>query len=243
MLSREQMAVLGDDYNTAINVRAAPELPARAVSERRDQATIMRLFRERQGGAVYFDELLTAPALIRLKQYLLGSTIWHDFSHIGGFVASYLEDGLASPLLLQVADEIRQVFPELFAKRPLSQAWAFKALRPGAAVDGHADDAGISVNFWLTPDAANLDPEHGGLAVCRTPPPAEWQIESYDNDSGQIAGLMAEHAADTLYVPYRENRAVLFQSRLFHRSDAPQFAQGYENHRINITMLFGRHDS
>jgi len=40
-------------------------------------------------------------------------------------------------------------------------------------------------------------------------------------------------------VPYRENRAVLFDSRLFHGTDAPEFAPGYENHRINITMLFG----
>jgi hypothetical protein len=44
-------------------------------------------------------------------------------------------------------------------------------------------------------------------------------------------------------VPYRENRAVLFKSRFFHRSDVTQFANGYENHRINITMLFGRHES
>jgi len=44
-------------------------------------------------------------------------------------------------------------------------------------------------------------------------------------------------------VPYRENRAVLFKSRLFHRSDVTQFANDYENHRINITMLFGRHES
>ena len=46
--------------------------------------------------------------------------------------------------------------------------------------------------------------------------------------------------ADNLIVPYRENRAVLFESRLFHRSDAPEFATGYENHRINLTLLFGR---
>jgi tetratricopeptide (TPR) repeat protein len=242
-LSGEQIAVLGDDYNSAITVFAAPELPARAVSERRDHATIMRLFQERQAGAVYFDELLTVPALVRLKHYLLESTIWHDFSHIDGFVASYLEDGLACPLLLQVADEIRQTFPELLADRPLAQAWAFKGLQCGAAVDAHADDAAISLNFWLTPDEANLDAQHGGLAICCTPPPSEWQIKGYDADNAQIAEFMARHTDDTLYVPYRENRAVLFASRLFHRSDAPQFAQGYENHRINITMLFGRHES
>jgi tetratricopeptide (TPR) repeat protein len=242
-LSHSPIVVLGADYNSAITVFAAPELPARAVSERRDHATIMRLFQERQAGAVYFDELLTVPALVRLKHYLLESTIWHDFSHIDGFVASYLEDGLACPLLLQVADEIRQTFPQLLADRPLAQAWAFRGLQCGAAVEAHADDAGVSLNFWLTPDEANLDPQHGGLAICCTPPPSEWQIKGYDADNAQIAEFMARHADDTLYVPYRENRAVLFASRLFHRSDAPQFAQGYENHRINITMLFGRHES
>ena len=77
----------------------------------------------------------------------------------------------------------------------------------------------------------------------RCPPPSEWQIKGYDADNAQIAEFMARHTDDTLYVPYRENRAVLFASRLFHRSDALQFAQGYENHRINITMLFGRHES
>jgi hypothetical protein len=43
-------------------------------------------------------------------------------------------------------------------------------------------------------------------------------------------------------VPYRENRAVMFRSRLLHRSDAPEFKIGYENHRINVTFLFGHHD-
>ena len=42
-----------------------------------------------------------------MQRFLLESTIWHDFSHIDGFVASYLEDGLACPLLLQIADELR----------------------------------------------------------------------------------------------------------------------------------------
>ncbi|MFZ1920252.1 MAG: hypothetical protein WB868_16230, partial [Xanthobacteraceae bacterium] len=43
-----------------------------------------------------------------------------------------------------------------------------------------------------------------------------------------------------LTVPYKENRAVLFRSRLFHWSDAPEFAAGYDNHRINLTFIYGR---
>jgi len=213
----------------------------RAVSERPDRDALMRRFREREAGAVWFDDLLTAPALAALQRHLLESTIWHDFSHIGGFVASYLEDGLASPLLLQIADEIRSAFPELLGPHPLSQAWAFKGLKATAAVEEHADDAAVSINFWVTPDRANRNPDGGGLVVCRASPPAAWQVHGYDADKAAIAEFLDRHTADNLVVPYRENRAVLFESRLFHRSDATDFAPGYENHRINLTLLFGRH--
>jgi Flp pilus assembly protein TadD len=242
-LSDEQFETLGEDYNTAIAIRGAPELAAGAVSERPDQDAIMRRFLERRPGVAVFDDLLTPHALHALKSYLLESTIWHDFDHIGGFVASYLEDGLACPFILQIADEIRGTFPELLQSRPLVQAWAFKGLASSAAVEAHADDAAISINFWVTPDAANRDPDRGGLAVCRVPSPAAWEVKGYDADKNEIAAFLQEHADDTLIVPYRENRAVLFESRLFHRSDAPDFAPGYENHRINLTMLFGRHES
>ena len=240
-LADRQIDLLGEDYNTAINISDAPELAGLAVSERPDRDALMRQFKEQQAGAVWFDGLLTPPALLGLKRYLLESTIWHDFSHIGGFVASYLEDGLACPLLLQIADEIRSTFPELLEKHPLSQAWAFKGLEAKAAIDAHADDAAISINFWVTPDQANIDPGRGGLVVCRVPPPAEWEVRDYHADKETIATFLQRHANDSLIVPYRENRAVLFESRLFHRSDAPEFATGYENHRINLTLLFGRH--
>jgi tetratricopeptide (TPR) repeat protein len=240
-LSDAQLDVLGEDYNTAIHIAGAPEIPGRAVREPTDHGALMRCFNERESGAIWFDDLLTPQALAALKRYQLESTIWHDFSHIGGFVASYLEDGLACPLLLQIVDEIRGAFPDLLEAHPLSQAWAFKGLEATAAIEGHADDAAISLNFWVTPDRANRNPGGGGLLVCRVPPPAAWQVHGYDADKPAIATFLDRHASDSLVVPYRENRAVLFESRLFHRSGATDFAPGYENHRINLTLLFGRH--
>jgi tetratricopeptide (TPR) repeat protein len=237
-LSARQFEQLGEDYNTAIHVAPAPACAESAVGERPDRDAILRAFEAE--GASRFDGLLTPLALNRLRKFLVESTVWHDFTHIGGFVASYLEDGLASPLLLQIADELRSAFPEILGPHPLSQAWAFKGLDDGAAIDAHADDGAVSVNFWVTPDAANLRPGGGGLAVCRVPPPAEWRLTGYGADKEEIAAFMARHAGDTLIAPYRENRAVLFESRLFHRSDAPLFASGYENRRINVTLLFGR---
>lgn len=239
-LSARQIERLGEDYNCPLHLRAAPEMNGRAVRERRDLGVLMRGFRASRTGAIYFDDLLTPDALQRLKAFLLESTIWHDFSHIGGFVASYLEDGLACPLILQIADEIRSTFAEVLADLPLSQAWAFKGLKTASAIDAHADDGAISVNFWVTPTAANLAPERGGLVVTLAPPPDDWQMRDYNSDRRGIVAFLEHSSHDDLRAPYRENRAVLFESRLFHWSDAPKFAPGYINHRINLTFLYGR---
>ena len=236
-LSREQIDVLGDDYNTPIQMRAAPEVAGGAVNQRVDLGALTAQFDEHSVTVV--DDLLTQPALASLHRFLLESTIWHDFSHIDGFVASYLEDGLACPLLLQIADELRHMFPGILGKRALSQAWAFKGLKARSAVDVHADDAAVSVNFWVTPTHANLDPEHGGLVVCRAPPPDDWEIKDYEADQARIVTFLEQNCANSLIAPYRQNRAVLFRSRLFHHSDRPKFASGYENHRINLTLLYG----
>jgi tetratricopeptide (TPR) repeat protein len=240
-LSPQQRELLGDDYNIAIAVADAPELAGGAVAGRADVDELTRRFRAGPTGAIFFDDLLTPGGLSLLRRYLLESTIWHDFSHIGGFVASYLEDGLASPLVLQIADEIRQTFPGLLREHPLSQAWAFKGLEGSSAVDVHADDAAISLNFWITPTAANLTPDRGGLTVCREPPPRDWKMRDYDADHERIVAFLEQNGENTLKVSCRQNRAVLFESRLFHASDHPIFAPSYENHRINMTLLFGRH--
>ena len=236
-LSDAQADALGEDYNTPIFLRAAPEIAGGAVNERTDKSALAAQFE--QQGAVAVDDLLTPQALDALRRFLLESTIWHDFSHIDGFVASYLEDGLACPLLLQIADELRGAFPEILGKQPLSQAWVFKGLRAQSAVDVHADAATVSVNFWVTPTEANLAPARGGLVVCRAPPPDDWEIKDYDADQARIVTFLEQKAVESLVVPYCENRAVLFRSRLFHHSDRPEFASNYENHRINLTLLYG----
>ena len=174
-----------------------------------------------------------------LQRFLTQSTIWHDLNHIVGFVATYLEDGFACPLVLQIADEFRTALPDLLGPHPLTQAWAFKALTGDRPIDVHADDAAISLNFWITPDSANRDPDTGGLVVYESPPPSDWPIVDYDADQARIRKFLDDNGERAVIVPYRENRGVLFESRLFHGTDRPDFAPGYENHRINITLLFG----
>lgn len=46
----------------------------------------------------------------------------------------------------------------------------------------HADDARVNLNFWVTPDDANLDPTSGGLVVYPKEPPNIGPLD--ENTSG-----------------------------------------------------------
>ena len=53
-------------------------------------------------------------------------------------------------------------------------------------------------------------------------------------DQGPGAG-----GGDPVTVPHKRNRVLIFDSGLFHRTADLDFHSGYENRRINVTMLFG----
>lgn len=237
-LTDDQFDRLGAGYNTPVHLKDAPERRGGAINPALDASAIATAFTDKSG-VTWFEDLLTRDALAALREFLLQSTIWSDFTHIEGFLAVYLEDGLACPLVLQIADEIRAVLPGIFGDHALTQAWAFKGIAGDLPIDMHADDAVVSVNFWVTPGASNLEADHGGLIVCNTPPPPDWRMLDYDKDKVRIREFVAAHEAGSTIIPYRENRAALFDSRLFHGSDAPNFRFGYQHHRINITLLFG----
>ena len=66
------------------------------------------------------------------------------------------------------------------------------------------------------------------------------QIAGYGQDIGAIREFLTRKGSQCTIVPYCENRAIIFDSNLFHESDTVDFKSGYENHRINITLLFGQ---
>ena len=187
----------------------------------------------------YFDGLLSPDALAALRRFLLESTIWFDFKYRGGYLGAFLNDGLACPLILQIAEEFRRKFLDIFQDYRLMQCWAYKYDSGLKGIQIHADAAAINVNFRITPDSANLNAGNGGLVVHKVEAPLDWRFASYNADQDRIRRFLAEHDDGKLVVPHGENRAVLFNSNLFHETDRIDFKTGYENRRINVTMLFG----
>jgi hypothetical protein len=115
---------------------------------------------------------------------------------------------------------------------------AFDSQLPGIGI--HADFAPINVNFWITPDDANLDPKSGGLVIWNHVAPLDWDFAKYNTDTTAAREFLAHVGARSVTVSYRSNRAILFDSRLFHETDRIVFKEGYLNRRINITLLYGR---
>jgi hypothetical protein len=58
-----------------------------------------------------------------------------------------------------------------------------------------------------------------------------------------IRAYLNHHQARKVTIPYRQNRAIIFNSDLFHGTDSVTFRPGYENRRMNITMLYGHREN
>jgi tetratricopeptide (TPR) repeat protein len=204
-----------------------------------DAPAITRQWQQAAPQLVVVDDLLTPQALAALRRFCLGSTVWRK-AHDGGYLGAFPENGFATPLLAQIAEELRAALPAIFRDHPLLYAWAFKYDSALRGTEIHADEAAVNVNFWITPDDANRDPAHGGLVVWDKAAPLDWDFAKFNNDVKLARDFLAQSGAQPMTVPYRCNRAVIFDSDLFHETDRIDFTPGYENRRINVTLLYGR---
>lgn len=239
MLDDDQLARLGHTYNRPIHRVAAPGVPGSTLGPDLDVDAITAAYFGHAHGMTYFDGLLSPEALAALRRYLLESTIWYDCHYGGGYLGAMLHDGLACPLLLQIADDLCRTFPAIFKDHKLRQLWAYKYDSRLTGIATHADFAAVNVNFWITPDDANLNPASGGLIVHDAKAPMDWDFKTYNTDQDRIHAYLADNDSGEVVVPHRQNRMVLFNSDLFHATDTIDFKEGYENRRINVTMLFG----
>ncbi len=240
-LSEEEARALAPSVNRILHYADNPALPQGALNPELDVEEIERRYNASQPEIMYIDALLRPEALDALRQFCRESTIWKK-DYEDGYIGAFLGEGFSSPLLLQVAEELRTAFPGIFHQHRLLQAWAFKQDSARRPLKIHADAAAVNVNFWITPDDANLDPASGGLVVWDKEAPRDWDFKAYNSTAFQpkIREFLKQNGASPVKVPYRENRALVFNSDLFHESDTCAFRDDYESRRINITFLYGR---
>ena len=237
---RDYLAASGfttDSIDTAFRLADGERLPGPAVNPA-NAAEIAEQWRTTTPQIVVIDNLLTQEALEKLRRFCWGSNVWRRV-YDDGYLGAMPEYGFACPLLAQIAEELRDIFPDVIGDHTLRYLWGFKYDSSLKGINIHADKAAVNVNFWIIPDEANLDPEHGGLVVWDVDAPPDWEPGKYNGDTAASREFLARAGAKPVTIPYRANRAVIFDSDLFHETDKFSFKDGYQNRRINLTLLYG----
>jgi tetratricopeptide (TPR) repeat protein len=241
-LTQDERIEVGQFYNRIVHMADAPEVP-KALSYAWDMAKVEEEYISRPPGIVHVDNLLSPEAMASLRKFCIESTIWLSTNHDNGYLGAYQTDGFCPPLMIQIARELRAAMPRVIGEHRLVGMWAYKYDQTMTGINTHADMAAVNVNFWITPDECNLDPTSGGLIVFDAEAPLEWDFALYNGNSPgapeRIEEFLRTSKARRVEVPYKENRAVIFNSDLFHQTAKLHFKPGYENRRINVTLLYG----
>ena len=188
---------------------------------------------------IYIDNFLSDEAIKELRTFCLLSRIWNK-EYKDKYLGAYSDKGFISPIHFQIAIDLKQKLPKLFGQHKLGKFWAFKYdTTLGKGINIHADFAIHNLNFWITPDKYNNGKDMGGLKVYDAPAPDNWTFQQYNKKTDEIYKFLKDNNANCTNVPYKYNRAVLFNSAYFHETDKINFEDRYEGRRINITYLFG----
>ncbi len=236
-LSKEFTYKLGPTFNNLIYYQPPDILEKKAIN---DDANIVAKSNKKKFQYIVLDNFLNKEALDKLYSFCLTNSIWNEFDYKNGYIGSFIENGFNTPLLLQISEEIRLQYPEILKKFPLTKAWAFKCNNQMKGIKIHADFAAININFWITPDKANLNKNTGGLLIWDKEAPKNWDFEKYNNNHLAIKNFLKKKKSKMKRIKYKSNRVIIFNSNLFHASDNFNFKKNYENRRINITLLYGK---
>lgn len=185
-----------------------------------------------------FDNFLSEDFIESLYEHLIMSTLWHDYKYENGYLGAYMDKGLASKPLLELSKEISSFFSDKLGGVKLEHMWAFKYDSKLDGIGLHADFAQFTLNLWITPSKYNDNPDTGGLLIYDYHSAPD---DSFHNYNAKISPDLEKtiRSSKQLRVPYKENRAIFFDSSLYHETDQINFQEAYEARRINLTFLFG----
>jgi Flp pilus assembly protein TadD len=245
-LTHGQLERIGSSYNRAIYCPEAPRIKGGAINKDLNFEQIENDYLSSSVSVTTLDDFLKPEALCKLREFCLESTIFFGFFS-NHFVGSTISRGFNCDLLSQIAEEVKRCFPRVLGDHHLTNMWVYRYNNQSKGVAAHTDEGAVTFNLWLTPNGANLNADSGGLIVFTKDQPIDWDWDFFNQmkDTAQVEEKITNFLtdADTITIPHRENRATLFNSNLFHKSDQIFFKEGYQNRRMNITFLFGKRES
>ena len=132
----------------------------------------------------------------------------------------------------------KYVVPKISLSKTYLRSWSFVYDNVARGAIAHADPSFINVNIWVTPDECVEDHNKNGLRIYKKHIPKGTPWELYNHWDGNI---WRDHfLKDASYgtIPYKYNRAIIFEGRTFHSTDDVHMKPGDNNKRVNYTFLY-----
>jgi hypothetical protein len=181
------------------------------------------------------DDLLEPATCRVLRERLIEHWAWRPKN----WVSEHLHNARPDiPEIHLLAEELRAALPRVLKGLDFVEHWALLYTKntPGRI---HSDHAQKTISIWLTPDEHNLDPERGGLVLHDVKRSAA--MMPHEHLMGQSASeyVRARTGGRSVRVPYRWNRAILFDAMTFHETDQLSFSlAGSDAYRMNLSLAF-----
>lgn len=186
---------------------------------------------------VVIDSFLPTVMAHQLHKELVQNPMWR----IKNPVSKHLHNRQPKTNMTRtIVPELQHIFAQHFdAKLQVDDFWAMMYSRNS---DGnvHADFGDLTLTYWLTPEEFNKDPGTGGLILYDVRRPDGMKVNEFLSAGEASARYVQMHSSgDPTTIPYRFNRAVLFNPRIFHKSDSPHFdITDPMRMRLNLTLSF-----
>jgi hypothetical protein len=126
--------------------------------------------------------------------------------------------------LFDVLHTIRNAVPDF--RYVFRRGWFFVYDHECGGVKLHADPVELNMNLWV-------------LVIWKKRAPPNWPRHLYNgiSDPFRVIGFLA--GSESIRIPYRRNRLIIFDSGYFHRTDGVR-VRDTRHKRVNYTFLFGR---
>jgi hypothetical protein len=186
---------------------------------------------------VVLDDFLDDGLCRSLHGELVGHWGWRQKNNLSPHLHNDMPKVAVVPL---VAEALRAGLPTVIGDLDLVFWWAIMYHRNTGGT-AHSDHGAVTLNLWLTPDECNLDSETGGLVlfdVKRTP---DMAVHEFSAPPYCVDYMTQRTRGERIVVPYRCNRAVVFDSTTFHQPQAMSFDPASAwTYRMGLTLTFDR---
>lgn len=181
------------------------------------------------------DNFLQPDICEQLHQELLNHMGWRQQNHTEQPIISNMKPSIET--IFTIAESLKVHCPSLFSNYELVEHWALMYPKNGLR-QVHSDIGALTLNIWLTPDQYNLDASGGGLIF--------FDVKRQSKMPGKsLSYLWSEQylkdftRGQKAKVSYKYNRALLFDAKTFHQTDAFCFTSiEPKTQRLNLSLTF-----